>query len=166
MFGINGAEFVVILVLALVVVGPERLPRYAEQLGGWVRSLRGFMSTAKERVAEEMGEDVAEVDWASLDPRRYDPRRIVREALLEETGLTPGATARAARPTGSAVAATGAAAATGAVAATGAAGTGTARRPARGRPAGGAGAATAANAAVDATVAEAPSVAPFDDEAT
>lgn len=169
MFGINGAEFVVLLVLALVVVGPERLPRYAEQLGGWVRSLRGFMSTAKERVAEEMGEDVAEVDWAALDPRRYDPRRIVREALLEDTGLIPGATGRTARPSGTAAAGAGAAPAAGATAATAAtaatvasAGTGggTGGRPPRGRPAGG------RTAATGAAVAEPPSSAPFDDEAT
>lgn len=169
MFGINGAEFVVLLVLALVVVGPERLPRYAEQLGGWVRSLRGFMSTAKERVAEEMGEDVAEVDWAALDPRRYDPRRIVREALLEDTGLIPGATGRTARPSGTAAAGAGAAPAAGATAATAATaatvasagtGAGTAGRPPRGRPAGG------RTAATGAAVAEPPSSAPFDDEAT
>ena len=86
MFGINGAELIVLVVVALLVVGPERLPAYAEQLGGWVRALRQFVSTAKDRVATELGEDVGAVDWASLDPRRYDPRRIVREALLEEIG--------------------------------------------------------------------------------
>ncbi|MBO1751889.1 twin-arginine translocase TatA/TatE family subunit [Actinotalea sp. BY-33] len=84
MFGINGAELVVLLVVGLLVVGPERLPRYAEQLGTWVRSARGFVGTAKERVAAELGEEAEDVDWASLDPRRYDPRRIVREALLDD----------------------------------------------------------------------------------
>lgn len=110
MFGINGAEFAVLALIALIVVGPERLPAYAEQLGRWVRSLRGFLSTAKERVADELGEEATEVDWASLDPRRYDPRRIVREALLDEPvaarpgPITPGArrytTARAAGAAG------------------------------------------------------------------
>lgn len=116
MLGINGGEFLLLLVIALVVVGPERLPRYAEQLGGWVRQLRAFLGTAKERVAEELGEEAADVDWASLDPRRYDPRRIVREALLDEpakpvarngprytTGRGGGAAARA---SGAAAAAT------------------------------------------------------------
>ena len=84
MFGINGAELIVLVVVALLVVGPERLPTYAEQLAGWVRQLRRFVGTAKDRVATELGEDMGDVDWASLDPRRYDPRRIVREALLEE----------------------------------------------------------------------------------
>jgi sec-independent protein translocase protein TatB len=83
-FGINGGEVLVLLLVALVVVGPERLPGYAEQLGRWVRQLRGFVRTAKERVAEEMGEEGADLDWSQLDPRRYDPRRIVREALLED----------------------------------------------------------------------------------
>ncbi len=84
MFGINGAEFLVLLLVAVLVVGPERLPSYAEQLGGWVRSLRRFLGTAKHRVADELGEEAVDVDWASLDPRRYDPRRIVREALLDD----------------------------------------------------------------------------------
>lgn len=83
MFGINGAEFLVLLVIAVVVVGPERLPRYAEQLAHAVRRLRHFLGEARERVQTELGDDVADLDWESLDPRRYDPRRIVREALLD-----------------------------------------------------------------------------------
>ena len=89
MLGINGSEFLLLLIIAVLVVGPERLPSYAEQLARWVRRLREFAGTAKERVATELGEEVTDVDWASLDPRRYDPRRIVREALLED--LTPQA---------------------------------------------------------------------------
>ncbi|WP_265520903.1 Sec-independent protein translocase TatB [Oerskovia flava] len=84
MFGINGAEFVVLLVVAAVVIGPERLPHYAEQLGAFVRSARGYLKDAKARVDDELGEHVGDVDWAKLDPRQYDPRRIVREALLDD----------------------------------------------------------------------------------
>ena len=84
MFGINGAEFVVLLVVAVVVIGPERLPRYAEQLGSFVRSARGYLRDAKARVDAELGDEIADVDWSKLDPRQYDPRRIVREALLDD----------------------------------------------------------------------------------
>ena len=31
-----------------------------------------------------MGEDFDDVDWRTLDPRQYDPRRIIREALLDD----------------------------------------------------------------------------------
>ncbi|MDM7855681.1 twin-arginine translocase TatA/TatE family subunit [Cellulomonas alba] len=84
MFGINGGELLVLLVVAAVVIGPERLPGYAEQLGQWVRRARQFVQDTKQRVDEELGEEARSVDWASLDPRKYDPRRIVREALLDD----------------------------------------------------------------------------------
>lgn len=112
MFGINGAEFLIIALIAVVVVGPERLPRYAEQLGQWVRNLRGYADQAKARVAEEIAEDGEALDWQALDPRKYDPRRIVREALLEQPPTTvPPVTGRV-TTTGRRAATAGAAAAT------------------------------------------------------
>lgn len=82
MFGINGGELLLLLLVVALVIGPERLPAFAEQLGRWARSLRGFVSSARSRVEDELGD--TPVDWEALDPRRYDPRRIVREALLED----------------------------------------------------------------------------------
>jgi sec-independent protein translocase protein TatB len=49
-----------------------------------VKTLRGFADGAKERMREEMGPEFDEVDWRKLDPRQYDPRRIIREALVDE----------------------------------------------------------------------------------
>ena len=84
-----------LLVVAALVIGPERLPGYAEQLGQWVRRGRRFIKDAKARVDEELGEEVGDVDWAALDPRKYDPRRIVRDALLEDDEpAAPGEHAR------------------------------------------------------------------------
>ncbi|GAA1404993.1 MULTISPECIES: twin-arginine translocase TatA/TatE family subunit [Oerskovia] len=98
MFGINGWEFGIILVVAVIVIGPERLPRYAEQLGAFVRTARGFLKDAKERVDDELGDQVGDVDWSKLDPRQYDPRRIVREALLDDDVLSPPSRPRAPGP--------------------------------------------------------------------
>lgn len=89
MFGINGGEAIIILVVAILVIGPERLPKYAEQLAGLVKRARVLMADAKEKVSEELGPEITDVDWAQLDPRRYDPRRIVRDALLDDTPPTP-----------------------------------------------------------------------------
>lgn len=112
MFGINGAEFLIIALIAVVVVGPERLPRYAEQLGRWVRNLRGYADQAKARVADEIAEDGETLDWQALDPRTYDPRRIVREALLEQPPTTPPPVTGRVTTTGRRAAPAGAAAAT------------------------------------------------------
>lgn len=108
MFGINGGEFIILLVIAVLVIGPERLPGYAEQLAGIVRKAKTFMADTKVKVSEELGPEIGDVDWAQLDPRRYDPRRIVRDALLEDTILDPRVKAKAA---GAASAAAGLAAA-------------------------------------------------------
>lgn len=84
LFDINGGEFLIIVVLALLLVGPERLPQYAAQLARLVRRLKSFAADAKDRVADELGPEIADVDWSKLDPRQYDPRRIVRDALLDD----------------------------------------------------------------------------------
>ncbi|MGN8246817.1 twin-arginine translocase TatA/TatE family subunit [Cellulomonas soli] len=93
MFDINGGEWLVLLLVAILVIGPERLPQYAEQLGVWARRARRFAKDARTRVDDELGEDIKDVDWAALDPRRYDPRRIVREALLDDEPVARAATA-------------------------------------------------------------------------
>src|SRR3954469_17764653 len=71
-------------VLAVVIVGPERLPRYAAQLARLVKQVKAFADTARNRMRDEMGPEFDEVDWKKLDPRQYDPRRIIREALMED----------------------------------------------------------------------------------
>ena len=84
MLDINGGEFLVLGAVAVVVLGPERLPTYAAQLGKLVREARTFARKAREQVRGEMGEEFDDIDWQKLDPRRYDPRRIVRDALLDD----------------------------------------------------------------------------------
>jgi sec-independent protein translocase protein TatB len=82
-FGLTFEKLLIIGVIAVFLLGPERLPHYAAQLGRLVRSLRDLASGAKDRMREEMGPDFDDVDWKKLDPRQYDPRRIIREALSD-----------------------------------------------------------------------------------
>jgi sec-independent protein translocase protein TatB len=84
-FGINGSEFIVLLVVAAVVLGPERLPRYAQQLARLVRELRRMAQGASAQMRDELGPEFDDIDWRKLDPRQYDPRRIVREALSDSS---------------------------------------------------------------------------------
>jgi sec-independent protein translocase protein TatB len=84
MFDINGWEFVVLVIAALLVIGPERMPEYAAKLAKLVRQVRAMADTAKVQLREQMGSEFDEVDWKQYDPRQYDPRRIVREALMDE----------------------------------------------------------------------------------
>ncbi|HWM16129.1 MAG TPA: Sec-independent protein translocase TatB [Microbacterium sp.] len=92
-FGLTIEKLLLIALVAGLLIGPERLPRYAESLAGFAKRAREYVTTAKIRVKDEMGADFDDVDWRTLDPRQYDPRRIIREALLDDA---PVPTVRAA----------------------------------------------------------------------
>lgn len=71
-------KLVVILVIAAIVIGPERLPALATWIAKTVGKARTMFDGAKSRIGEEMG--AADLDLSDLDPRRYDPRRIIHDA--------------------------------------------------------------------------------------
>lgn len=81
--GFSFDKLLIIAAIAVMLVGPQRLPMYAQKLGEFVRNVRKYADTARERVREEVGAEVFDdIDWQKLDPRQYDPRRIIRDALL------------------------------------------------------------------------------------
>lgn len=88
-FGITIEKLLVIGVIAALIVGPERLPRYAESFARMVKKAGDYLRGAKERMREEVGPEIDELDWRKLDPRQYDPRRIIRDALLDDTPVAP-----------------------------------------------------------------------------
>lgn len=83
-FGLTIEKLLLIGLIAAFVIGPERLPGYAESLARFTKRARDWVTDARTRVKDEMGEDFTDVDWKTLDPRQYDPRRIIREALLDD----------------------------------------------------------------------------------
>ncbi|MDF8265003.1 Sec-independent protein translocase family protein [Luteipulveratus flavus] len=84
MFGINTWEFFALLVLAMLVIGPDRLPEYVGRLRDWIRQARDMAEGAKSQLRDQMGPEYRDIDWSQYDPRQYDPRKIVRQALLDE----------------------------------------------------------------------------------
>ncbi len=76
-------KLLVIGLLAMFLLGPEKLPDYAARLARLVRGARRMLDDANQRMRDELGEDFDLDEWRKLDPRQYDPRRIIRDALLE-----------------------------------------------------------------------------------
>jgi sec-independent protein translocase protein TatB len=88
-FGLTIEKLLLIGVVAGLLIGPERLPRYVESLTKFVKRAREYVTTAKTKMKDEMGADFDDVDWRTLDPRQYDPRRIIREALIDDAPAGP-----------------------------------------------------------------------------
>ena len=82
--GLTFDKLLLIGLVAVIIIGPERLPRAAETFARLVRRAGEYLRDTKSRMREELGPEIDEVDWRKLDPRQYDPRRIIRDALFEE----------------------------------------------------------------------------------
>ncbi|MFN7644192.1 MAG: Sec-independent protein translocase protein TatB [Burkholderiales bacterium] len=54
MFDIGFSEMVVLAVVALVVLGPERLPKVAKQAGAWMGKLRRYVDDVKSDINRQM----------------------------------------------------------------------------------------------------------------
>lgn len=83
MFGISGWEFLILIALAAALIGPERLPEYVSKLRGYIRQARDMAEGAKSQLKDQMGPEFEDINWRAYDPRQYDPRKIVRDALLD-----------------------------------------------------------------------------------
>jgi sec-independent protein translocase protein TatB len=57
MFGISFGELLLISLIALLVLGPDRLPGAARTAGLWVGRLKRSMASIKEEVERELGAD-------------------------------------------------------------------------------------------------------------
>jgi sec-independent protein translocase protein TatB len=54
MFGIGGQELILLMLIGLVVLGPEKLPRVANQLGNWLGQARRMTRVMKRQLEEEL----------------------------------------------------------------------------------------------------------------
>lgn len=85
MFGLGFWEIAAIMVVAIIVFGPDRLPDLARQAAGFVKTVRRMAENAKTELTNELGDDLK--DLGLDDITNLDPRKVVRETLLG--GETP-----------------------------------------------------------------------------
>ncbi len=78
------AEIAVVIVVGLVVFGPEKLPDLARQAGRFLRTVRQMADNAKNDLGREIGRDLSDVDLRSLDPRE-----VVRRSLFDDDAPAP-----------------------------------------------------------------------------
>ena len=53
-FGIGGNELLVILLLAAIILGPERLARTARELGKFIRNVKSYFSSLSSELKSEL----------------------------------------------------------------------------------------------------------------
>ena len=89
MFGLTIEKLFLVALIAAVIIGPRRLPEYARRLGALVRRVTLLSGDAARRAEQETGVASIRQDWTALDPRQYDPRRIIRDAWAAGESAEP-----------------------------------------------------------------------------
>jgi len=79
MFDIGLGEFIALAVIALIVFGPDRLPKAAAQGGRALRQLREMATNARKELGDSAGLDTITEEWKSL--QELHPKRIISSAL-------------------------------------------------------------------------------------
>lgn len=92
MFGLSLEKLVLVAIVAGVLIGPHRLAHLARNLSQTVRSLRAFVEASRSRAELDLGVPLTRAEWEQLDLGRFDPRRIVREALADSAPAPRGDT--------------------------------------------------------------------------
>jgi sec-independent protein translocase protein TatB len=69
-------ELSVILILALFVFGPERLPGLAQDAGRGLRQLRNYLRGITDDLKTELGPEVGDLDLASLHPKAFVKKHL------------------------------------------------------------------------------------------
>jgi len=74
MSGIGGSEFILLCLIGLLILGPERLPRVARQIGGWMGKARRMSRSLQRQLEEEV--DVKKN--FGIDPKDLDPNELLK----------------------------------------------------------------------------------------
>lgn len=78
MFDIGPGEMIALAVVALLVIGPDKLPGYAADAARFVRQVRKMANDARTEVTKELGPDLD-----GLDLRELNPRALVKKHVLD-----------------------------------------------------------------------------------
>ena len=74
---INGPEFLLLLVIAIVLFGPERLPDLARKAARVVQYVRTIAGTAQEQLTKELGPGFEDVDMRDLNPKAFIQKHLL-----------------------------------------------------------------------------------------
>ena len=85
-FDIGAGELLGLAVLAMLLVGPERLPKVAVEAAKMLKKLRAFSQTATAELKENLGPGFENLQPADLHPKTFVKKQIAD--LMEDKPVT------------------------------------------------------------------------------
>ncbi|MFM7499314.1 MAG: sec-independent translocase [Actinomycetota bacterium] len=86
MLDIGAGELLGLALVALVLVGPSKLPTFAADAARFLRKVRGFTQSATSDLRENLGPGFEDLSVSDLNPKSFI-RKQMRQALEDEAAL-------------------------------------------------------------------------------
>jgi sec-independent protein translocase protein TatB len=78
---IGPLELVTLVVLAVLVFGPEKLPKLIQDVTRTIRKIREFSENAKEDIRTELGPEFKDFEFEDLNPKTFIRKQLDNDEL-------------------------------------------------------------------------------------
>ncbi|MFE0641469.1 sec-independent translocase [Streptomyces sp. NPDC058877] len=81
---IGALELVTLVVLAVLVFGPDKLPKVIQDVARFIRKVREFSDSAKQDIRSELGPDFKDFEFEDLNPKTFLRKQLENNEDLKE----------------------------------------------------------------------------------
>ncbi|MFI5675075.1 sec-independent translocase [Streptomyces cellulosae] len=78
---IGPLELVTLVVLAVLVFGPDKLPKVIQDVTRTIRKIREFSESAKEDIRQELGPEFKDFEFEDLNPKTFIRKQLDNDDL-------------------------------------------------------------------------------------
>ncbi|MEE1827008.1 sec-independent translocase [Streptomyces sp. BE20] len=70
-------EVLTLAIMAIVIFGPDKLPKLIQDTMGFIRKIRSFADTAKEDIRSELGPEFKDFEFEDLNPKTFVRKQLM-----------------------------------------------------------------------------------------
>ncbi|MER5211147.1 sec-independent translocase [Streptomyces sp. NPDC002838] len=78
---IGPLELITLVVLAVLVFGPEKLPKVIQDVTRTIRKIREFSESAKQDIRQELGPEFKDFEFEDLNPKTFIRKQLDNDEL-------------------------------------------------------------------------------------
>ncbi|WP_369212764.1 sec-independent translocase [Streptomyces flavofungini] len=78
---IGALEIVALVVLAVLIFGPDKLPKVIQDVSRTIRKIREFSDSAKADIRQELGPEFKDFEFEDLNPKKFIRKQLDNDEL-------------------------------------------------------------------------------------
>ncbi|SPF68643.1 Bacterial sec-independent translocation TatB protein signature [Propionibacterium ruminifibrarum] len=85
--GINASEFLILVVLAVIFFGPERIPEFSRKAARVVFYVRNIANGATQQLKDELGPEYQDLTLDDLNPKNFVQKHLLDDIQADLDGV-------------------------------------------------------------------------------